>query len=295
MNFIVHEGLEVPHCESEQDIHLLLTRMKDLLSSPHVNELMGNTQGAIYTHSEFLSMRLSGYDSRSIREILNDYARYDAKWKNIATFIRSKLGSGPRVSVKLKELEKENSTSVRCLVQGDKSSEGLSLAVLFHHIAPPPVMPYVACLIGFSDQYTTGQTRSSGLQTIDVRYQVTKPASSESYHCPIMMLTTAADAQAHRRLYVASPKHRKLEYSTAHERVSPMDLNEKEAQTVLDRGIRLKISRKIYGRHEHKVYVFPVTQNNEYHGFLSSEEDIRRRMADEHARLVQLGFFQSSG
>lgn len=295
MNFIVHEGQDVPHCESEQDIHLLLTRMKDLLSSPHVNELVANTKGTLYTHEEFLSMKLTGYISKSMREILNDYARHDARWKNIATFIRQKLQFAPRISAKLRALEEEHSTSIMCLSPGDKSSEGLSLAVFFHHLAPAAVVPYVACLVGLSGQDTDGQTRSPGLQTIDVQYQIAEPASSQEYYCNITIVTTAADAQALRRLYVANPKHRKHEYSTARERVSPMDLDGEVAQTVLDRGIRLKISQKIYGRHEDKVYIFPVTQNNEYHGFRSSEEDIRRRMADEHAKLVQLGFFRSSG
>ena len=70
-----------------------------------------------------------------------------------------------------------------------------------------------------------------------------------------------------RRLYVSSPKHRLEEYRRNGEDVSVMDLDDEEAQALLDRAIAIGEGSRLYGKQEGVYYVFPITSGNTYHGF----------------------------
>lgn len=77
-------------------------------------------------------------------------------------------------------------------------------------------------------------------------------------------------------LYERSPKHRERKYFRAGETVSPMDLNDEEAQLLLDRAIR--IGERFYAKKDDRYYVFPVTTGNLYHGF--RDDSLQRHIRD---------------
>lgn len=81
--------------------------------------------------------------------------------------------------------------------------------------------------------------------------------------------------------YQRSPKHREREYYRTGESVSPMDLNDEEAQFLLDCAIR--IGERFYAKKNNHYYVFPVTTKNLYHGFRddSLPQHIRYRIDRE--------------
>ena len=76
--------------------------------------------------------------------------------------------------------------------------------------------------------------------------------------------------------YQRSPKHGEREYFRAGETVSPMDLNDEEAQSLLDRAIR--IGERFYAKKDTRYYVFPVTEGNLYHGF--RHDSLQRHIRD---------------
>lgn len=82
-------------------------------------------------------------------------------------------------------------------------------------------------------------------------------------------------------LYQRSPKHGEREYHRAGETVSPMDLNDEEAQFLLDRAIQ--IGERFYAKKDSHYYVFPVTVGNLYHGFRNDnlQQHIRDRIDRE--------------
>ncbi len=82
-------------------------------------------------------------------------------------------------------------------------------------------------------------------------------------------------------LYERSPKHREREYIRSGETVSPMDLNDEEAQLLLDRAIR--IGERYYAKIDDRYYVFPVTVGNRYHGFRDDrlQQNIRDKIDTE--------------
>jgi hypothetical protein len=93
------------------------------------------------------------------------------------------------------------------------------------------------------------------------------------------------------RVYEASDKHKPLASQNSGVYVSPMDLDEREAQKALDRAVSLPGEKRIFAFYNWKIYVFFEHTERHYHGYLvQNAHEYQSRDAKVYNQLLKLGW-----
>lgn len=94
-----------------------------------------------------------------------------------------------------------------------------------------------------------------------------------------------------RRLYQKNSKHDVPSHWAGVE-ISPMHLDDRGAQRVLDRAVKLPNEPRLFARHEGRMYVFPCHLHNEhgqwYHGFSVRPASLRQADSPIYNQLQKL-------
>jgi len=84
-----------------------------------------------------------------------------------------------------------------------------------------------------------------------------------------------------RRIYEGNPKHHQSSYARADMIVSPMDLNEADAQDALDRAV--EVDGRIFSKVKNAYYEFRKHHDNFYHGYRNDqiEANVKRKIEEK--------------
>lgn len=99
-----------------------------------------------------------------------------------------------------------------------------------------------------------------------------------------------AEAQSVYRRYESNPKHE--DFATYGVRGTPMDISPVEAQRLLNCGLQFANDRRIFARHNNRIYVFhPHRQEaNLFHGYPVDPHELRQRQIDIYNQMRVLGW-----
>ena len=93
------------------------------------------------------------------------------------------------------------------------------------------------------------------------------------------------------RVYEASAKHQPVASQNSGVYVSPMDLDQREAQKALDHAVSLPGEKRVFALYNWKIYVFFEHTERHYHGYLvQNPHEYQSRDAKIYSQLLKLGW-----
>ena len=100
-----------------------------------------------------------------------------------------------------------------------------------------------------------------------------------------------SDVEANRRIYEASKKHQIMPRDAGGVVHSAMDLSPEDAQRVLDRAEALYGEKRLFARHEQRLYVFFEHRTLRFHGYrVDDPDEYQSRDVEIYNHLRRLGW-----
>ena len=126
-------------------------------------------------------------------------------------------------------------------------------------------------------------------ESVTVRY--CQDDNSEEHDVIITHFIEQSDIYQVRRVYEASAKHQSGASQNSGVYVSPMDLDQREAQKALDHAVSLPGEKRVFAFYNWKIYVFFEHTERHYHGYLvQNPHEYQSRDAKVYNQLLKLGW-----
>jgi hypothetical protein len=109
--------------------------------------------------------------------------------------------------------------------------------------------------------------------------------------CQIEHFVLIEDVQAKLLTYEPNPKHNIVSGQNQGMRISPMDLTDEEAQSILNCARNIPGEKRLFAFHKGKIYIFFEHLERRYHGFLlENPREYQQRDAKIYNQLLAWGW-----
>jgi hypothetical protein len=126
-------------------------------------------------------------------------------------------------------------------------------------------------------------------ESVTVRY--CRDDNSEEHDVVIIHFIEQYDIYQVRRVYEASDKHKPVASQNSGVHVSPMELDQQEAQKALDHAVSLPDEQRVFALYNRKIYVFFEHTERHYHGYLvQNPREYQNRDGKIYNQLLKRGW-----